>query len=125
MLVAILIEKILDARAVGKLGLVFGHADDFLEATKKQNAHTHAAILAPAAIARANFLTALAALDRSHHRSGFQEGTALAVPKRNDKSGALAPEARRAYDHAIGDARFSLEEKVWQRCEFSSPAQAA
>ena len=66
MAIAVLFEKILDARAVGKLRLSFSHADDLFESAKKQNAHTHAAILAPSAIARANFLTAHRESPRNH-----------------------------------------------------------
>jgi hypothetical protein len=59
-----MIEDILDARAVAHLGLIFGQADNFLEAAKKQNTHAHRAILAPGAAARASFLTARAARPR-------------------------------------------------------------
>jgi hypothetical protein len=60
MLVAVFLKKILDPRAIGELGPILGHANDLFESPKKQNAHTHAAILAPTAFARASFLTPLA-----------------------------------------------------------------
>jgi hypothetical protein len=74
MAIAVLFEKILDARAVRKLRLSFSHADDLFESAKKQNAHSHAAILAPAAITRANFLAAHRVWPRSHLISRFRTG---------------------------------------------------
>ena len=38
---AVALEKILDASAVGKLGLLLGDAGDFLELAEKENADAH------------------------------------------------------------------------------------
>jgi hypothetical protein len=109
---AILVEKIFHARAVGNLRIFFARANNLFEAPKKQNAHTHAAILSPAAIARPSFLSPHRASLPAHLITKDWKCTASTVQKTGRESEASAPGFSTTDQRAILGKSFRPKGKV-------------